>query len=400
KAAEDAKQNEAKDKDAAHERQVDDYDKVLREYRELKEEHARLQHAKSLADKALIEEKDRHERDTADMKSRNDGALAVLEKNLQSEKQRAESLEVSKNELQKAHDAKMVAMYDAFFRVGSWDYVAHKSGYVLTFVVDGGRPVLKARGHGWQQRFHPCRTRNPRSLQLYCKIPDISSNWFLSMTDGKLVLESGAMKALDLEIVPGEKGWFYLKSGEMYLGTEGGSMGAAATIIAHTNPPGPADLWQLDRYDFNWPNILRLRILHKFLKGSGKPILLEHKSGLVLDCHRGELRPILAGKHGNWNQRFEFDMTQGFTGFEVVCKDQSGNNTWLAPNGASPDRLLFSSAFVARWIIEPIGADTDYFYLSDGAGLVLGTRDGSNESQAEVIRKPPTDSDQWKFVYA
>ncbi|KAK0542343.1 hypothetical protein OC846_006765, partial [Tilletia horrida] len=139
-AAEDAKQNEAKDKDAAHERQVDDYDKVLREYKELKEEHARLQHAKSLADKALIEEKDRHERDTADMKIRNDAALRSLEEDLKAAEQNARRGDMG------------AMIYEVLFNSASWSFLMHKSGHALTFGTGDGKAVLKPPAQNWKQR--------------------------------------------------------------------------------------------------------------------------------------------------------------------------------------------------------------------------------------------------------
>ncbi|KAK0542344.1 hypothetical protein OC846_006766 [Tilletia horrida] len=41
----------------------------------------------------------------------------------------------------------------------------------------------------------------------------------------------------------------------------------------------------------------RLAILFELIKRTGKTVMLEHKSGLVLDCAPGQNQPMLAGKN-------------------------------------------------------------------------------------------------------
>ncbi|KAK0541939.1 hypothetical protein OC845_006833, partial [Tilletia horrida] len=411
KAAEDAKQSEAKDKDAAHERQVDDYDKVLREYKELKEEHARLQLEKSLVDQQLVDQREQHERDTTDMKSRYDSklkeaddskrkeleeaqekqrlAVEAKEKDIKLEQQRVAGLEQSQKDLTSAHSLKLVTMYKTILSIGAWVFIQHKSGHVLTLLSLEKDAVIKEKHNGWEQKFRLDPPADNSGLDICCEDPTINKNCWLISRDGKLGFKRGNTNTISIEPVPGDTEWCYLKcsSSGAWLGTEGGSMSSGATIMTHKQTPGPADQWKFVPYDPSQDYKSRMTFLHKLAKEIGKKAILENKCGLVLDCHLGEIRPIIAGKHGNWNQRFRFDVTKGWFGIEIYCTDESGSSKWLASVENSDEKLCFSKEKVVKWVIEPISEDSEYFYVSDQKGRVLGARDGRTESLTELIKK-------------
>ncbi|KAK0559847.1 hypothetical protein OC861_006506 [Tilletia horrida] len=382
KPEEDKKQVEARDKDATKEIKIDDLDKVLREYKELLEDHSRLQQAKLLVDKELVEEKEKHERDTTEMKNRNERSLSSL---TAEHEKRVKELEGRLGELEKTDQAKMVTTYRTLTDCAGWAYLKHKSGNVLTFVSVDKRAVLKPQGNNWdnwQQRK--------------------KKDWFPTLTAGQLGWNSYG-STMAVEPVAGEKEWYYLKNFNTYLGTEGRSMAADATIVAHTNTPGPSDQWQLIRYDptADWEKHTndRTLLLYRLLRDTGKFVFLEHKSGMVLDCHDTEFRPILGNKTGLWMQRFYFASTENPPGFTLFCKEVSGTSRYLTTETGASGMVFRSTNNWFTFNIEPVGDTPEYFYLCFTNGQVLGPKDGKQDFKTELIWKDRTAADQWRFVY-
>ncbi|KAK0528578.1 hypothetical protein OC835_004615 [Tilletia horrida] len=141
--------------------------------------------------------------------------------------------------------------------------------------------------------------------------------------------------------------------------------------------------------------------LYRAMKDTSAVLLVQHRSGRVLDMHPDWKKPTIFDAHRGWNQKFKLTIpSAGVAGLQIYCQNGSERGWFLLQRDGSSNTVTMDQDLATTFEIEPVPGSNEWYLLKNG-GWFLGT-EGGNGNSTLVISKSgtPTENDHWKFIWA
>ncbi|KAK0525304.1 hypothetical protein OC834_005220 [Tilletia horrida] len=160
----------------------------------------------------------------------------------------------STTNVKKADEAQMSLLYRTLGMTTGGFHWVHKSGMLMDFLLDRGKPYISNPRRGWSQTFYFQSTTASSGVEIVCKAPNNKYLGLYSDHGDLNFLGDGFLATFTFEPVPEGNEWFYIKYDGKYLGTEDQKTDALTPLVLHSdssafleNLPGPTDYWKLEK---------------------------------------------------------------------------------------------------------------------------------------------------------
>ncbi|KAK0556572.1 hypothetical protein OC844_005814 [Tilletia horrida] len=154
----------------------------------------------------------------------------------------------STTNVKKADEAQMSLLYRTLGMTTGGFHWVHKSGMLMDFLLDRGKPYISNPRRGWSQTFYFQSTTASSGVEIVCKAPNNKYLGLYSDHGDLNFLGDGFLATFTFEPVSEGNEWFYIKYDGKYLGTEDQKTDALTPLVLHSeNLPGPTDYWKLEK---------------------------------------------------------------------------------------------------------------------------------------------------------